>query len=167
MKKMILTVSVLVVAALALSVVSPALAGGPSQEGPGYDNPEARVLTRNEYRKGFSRGEGMREEKTLLAREINLNGLLDDIIHEELELALELSPGELIDRLDNGETIVDIAFSKGIDGESVEELMADVRLAALIKAVELGLITQAQSDWLITRGFGNPSLKTGMDCWAE
>lgn len=168
MKKMILAVSVLVVAVLALSVAAPALAAGPSQGGSGSDNMAGKGFARSEYRQDSMRAEGMMEnQKLLLNREINLDGLLDDIIHDKLALALELDPAVLIERLDNGETILDIAFSLGMDGEAAEELMADVRLEALSEAVELGLISQEQSDWLVSRGFGNPSLETGRDCRAE
>lgn len=168
MKKMMLAVSVLVVAVLALSVAAPALAAGPSQGGPGNQNPAGKVYARSEYRQDSMRGDGLMEnQKLLLNREINLDGLLDDIIHEELALALELDPSELIERLDNGESILDIAFSLGLDSEATEELMADVRLVALSEAVEQGLISQEQSDWLASRGFGNPSLEMGMDCRAE
>ena len=165
MKKMILAVSVLVVAVLALSVAAPALAAGPSQGGPGNQNPAFKVYARREYRQDSMRGDGLMEnQKLLLNREINLDGLLDDIIHEELALALDLDPSVLIERLENGESILDIAFSMGLDSEAVEELITDVRLAALSEAVELGLITQEQSDWMASTGFGKPSFETSLDC---
>ena len=168
MKKMILAVSVLVVAVLTLGPVTSALAAGPSQGGPGKGNTEGRGFMQDENRQDFPWREGVPENRNLfLNREINLDGQLDDLIHEELALALELSPSELIDRIDNGESILDIAFSMGLDSEATEELMADVRLVALSEAVELGLISQEQSDWLASRGFGNPSLEMGMDCRAE
>ena len=168
MKKMILVVSVLVVAVLALSVAAPALADGPSQGGPGTNNPDGRGFARKMDRQSFARGEGeMEYQRILLNQEINLDGLLEDIIHEELALALELSPSDLADRLADGESIVDIVFSLGLDGEAVEELMTEVRLIALEEAVDLYLISQEQADWLASHGFGNPSLETGLDCRGE
>lgn len=168
MKKMILAVSVLVVAVLALSVASPALAGGPSEGGPGTNNPDGRGFVWKLDRQDYAGGEGVMEsQRILLNQEINLDGLLEDIIHEELALALELSPSTLADRLAGGESIVDIAFSLGLDGEAVEELMKKVRLIALEEAVDVNLISQEQADWLAARGFGNPSLETGLDCRGE
>ena len=165
MKKMILAVSVLVVAVLALGSVTSAMAAGPSQGGPKNGNTESRGMMQDENRQDFLRGEGVPVNRNLyLTREINLDGLLSDLIHEELALALELDPSVLADRLENGETILDIAFSLGFEGEAVEELMTDVRIAALSEAVELGLITQEQSDWMASTGFGNPSLETSLDC---
>jgi hypothetical protein len=165
MKRMVLAVSVLVVAVLALSVTVPALAAGPSQGGPGTNNPDGRSYANKMDRQGVTRGEGIMEYQRLLRNEeIKLDGLLEDIIHEELALALEVSPSELADRLADGESMIDIAFSLGLDSEAVEDLMADVRMIALEEAVELQLISQEQADWLASRGFGNPSFETGLDC---
>lgn len=168
MKKTMVAVSVLVVAVLAFGTVSSALAAGPSQGGSENGNIESRSIVRTEIRQDYAWGDGVPEDRNLLLnREINLDGLLDDLIHEKLALAFGLLPSELMDRLDDGETIVDIARSLGMDDEAIEELMADVRIEVLSDAVWLGLITQEQSDWLASSGFGNPSLETSLVCLAE
>lgn len=165
MKKMILAVSVLVVAVMALGTVTSAMAAGPSNGGPGTNNPDGRTYANKMDRQGVTRGEGIKEYQRLLRNEeIKLDGLLEDIIHEELAIALEISPSDLADRLADGESIIDIAFSLGLDNEAVEDLMAEVRMISLEEAVDLQLISQEQADWLASRGFGNPSFETGLDC---
>jgi hypothetical protein len=57
-------------------------------------------------------------------------------------------------RLTAGETMYDIALSAGITADKFPALMTEVRTNALDAAVKANVITQAQADWMKTRGVG-------------
>jgi len=88
---------------------------------------------------------------------IALEGLLEDLIHENLAAALGISPTDLVARLDAGEIIIEIGLSLDFDLETISELLTHARADALVQAVALGLITQEQADWLASRGVQDPS----------
>ena len=62
--------------------------------------------------------------------------------------ALNLTPEAVQERMDNGETGWEIAASTGLSDEEVATLMQQVHTDALAAAVEAGVITQAQADWM-------------------
>ncbi len=70
-------------------------------------------------------------------------------------------------RIADGESIYDIAINLGFDAVSFSEIMTLVRIDALTQAVDLGLLTQDQADWMASRGFGNPVFENGEDCKAN
>jgi hypothetical protein len=86
-------------------------------------------------------------------------GTQTSFLHDELIAAwaarLNLSVDELNTRLANGETMSQIAASAGISVDQFRSLMSEVRATALDQAVAAGTITQAQADWLKTRGMGS------------
>jgi len=165
MKKIILAVSLLVVTVLAFSVVSPAMASESLKGGPRNGDPEALGLRSNSYMGELGTGTGIPVNQNLsINQEIAMDGLLDDIIHENLAGELGISPEVLAERIAAGESIYDIAISLGFDAASFSELMADARADALVQAVDLGLLTQEQADWVASRGFGNPVFENGDDC---
>jgi len=162
---MLLVVSILIVAVVALSVASPAMASDSLKGGPRNGDPEALGLRRNSYLGELGTGTGIPVNQNLsINQEIAMDGLLDDIIHENLASELGISPEVLAERLAAGESIYDIAISLGLDAASFSALMADARADALTQAVDLGLLTQAQTDWVASRGFGNPVFENGDDC---
>ncbi len=162
---MLLVVSILIVAVVALSVASPAMASDSLKGGPRNGDPEALGLRRNSYLGELGTGTGIPVNQNLsINQEIAMDGLLDDIIHENLASELGISPEVLAERLAAGESIYDIAISLGFDAASFSALMADARADALTQAVDLGLLTQAQTDWVASRGFGNPVFENGDDC---
>jgi len=57
-------------------------------------------------------------------------------------------------RLAAGESMYDIAIAAGVKAENIPALMVEVRSEALSAAVQAGVITQAQADWMSSRGFG-------------
>jgi hypothetical protein len=63
---------------------------------------------------------------------------------------------ELNDRLAKGETVAQIAYSKGLTADEFSALMSEARSQALDQAVDHGKITQEQVDWMKQRsgGFG-------------
>ncbi len=165
MKKILLVVSLLTVAVLALSVASPAMASESLKGGPRNGNPEALGLRRNAYLGELGTGTGIPVNQNLsINQEIAMDGLLDDIIHDNLASELGISPEVLAERIAAGETIYDIAISLGFDAASFSVLMADVRADALVEGVDLGLLSQEEADWVASRGFGNPVLENGYDC---
>ena len=165
MKKILLVVSILAVAVVALSVASPAMASESLKGGPRNGDPETLGLRGNSYMGELGTGTGIPVNQNLsINQEIAMDGLLDDIIHENLASELGISPEVLAKRLAAGESIYDIAISFGFDAASFSALMADARADALIQAVDRGLLAQEQADWVASRGFGNPVFENGDDC---
>ena len=165
MKRMLLVVSILAVAVVAFSTASPVMASESNKGGPRNGNPGELGLKGNKYMGELGTGTGEPVKQNLsLNMEIAMDGLLDDIIHENLAIELGISPEVMADRLAAGESIFDIAISLGFDEISFSEIMSAVRIDALTQAVGLGLITQDQADWLTLRGFGNPVFENGEDC---
>jgi hypothetical protein len=67
---------------------------------------------------------------------------------------LGLKVDDVNTRITAGETMYDIAIADGIQAEDFPALMVDVRTAALDAAVQEGVITQTQADWMKSRGYG-------------
>ena len=81
-------------------------------------------------------------------------GYLHEYMQEAMAEAVGLSEAEFEARHDAGETFYQIALDKGFTAEEIPALMLDARKAALDAAVKDGVITQAQADWMGSRGFG-------------
>ena len=165
MKKTMFVLSVLAISVLALSFASPAMAAESFQGGPGNGDAERLGLKGNHHQGEIGTGTGVPVNQNLeLKQNIAMDGLLDDIIHENLAIALDITPAEMADRLAAGESVYEIAISLGFDADSFSEIMIQVRIDALTQAVELELLTQEQADWLASRGFGTAmNVGTG-DC---
>jgi hypothetical protein len=80
------------------------------------------------------------------------------ILHEEMTAAFALKLGisetDLDARLEKGETMAQIASSKGLTAEQFQALMTDARAQAIDQAVKSGKLTQEQADWMKQRGMG-------------
>jgi hypothetical protein len=149
MKKTIFIAALVVgVALLSLSTVSPVLAQGGSGNGRGGSSD-----TGNGNRGELGTGTGIPTEQN-----INLDGILSDLIHENLAFALGITPEELAVRLDAGETISAIALSLGFDSAAISEILIAARTDALAQAVLDGTLTQEQAVWLASRGNETPAL---------
>ncbi len=165
MKKTMLVLSVLAISVLALSFASPAMAAESFQGGPGNGSAEGLGLKGNNFQGELGTGTGVPVKQNLsVEQNIAMDGLLDDIIHENLAIALDITTEEMADRLAAGESVFDIAISLGFDAGSFSEIMTQVRIDALAEAVDLGLLSQDQADWLASRGFGNPVFDGTEDC---
>ena len=84
-------------------------------------------------------------------------GPLHEYMTSALAEALGITPEELISRREAGETLWQISDSLGISSEDFSTLVADARAKALEQAVQDGVITQEQADWMSQRmgpGFG-------------
>ncbi len=165
MKKTMFVLSVLAISVLALSFASPAMAAESFQGGPGNGDAEKLGLKGNNHQGEIGTGTGVPVKQNLeLKQNIAMDGLLDDIIHESLAIELGITPVEMADRLAAGESVYEIAISLGFDADSFTEIMINARIDALTQAVDLGLLTQEQADWMASRGFGTAmNVGTG-DC---
>jgi hypothetical protein len=149
MKKTILVISMLVAVVMVFTAVSPALAAGPQQGGPGNGHPTD--WSRSDSPRQNMSGDG---DRLYLNQDINMDGMLADIIHQNLADALGISLDEIDSLVDDGQTLAEIAVSQGLDLTEFRDLMIQARADALTEAVELGSLTQEQADWLASRGFG-------------
>jgi len=165
MKKTMFVLSVLAISVLALSFASPAMAAESFQGGPGNGDAEKLGLKGNNHQGEIGTGTGEPVKQNLsVEQNIAMDGLLDDIIHENLAIALDITPEEMADRLAAGESVYNIAISLGYDPGSFREIMIQVRIDALTQAVDLGLLTEEQAEWMASRGFGTAmNVGTG-DC---
>jgi hypothetical protein len=68
--------------------------------------------------------------------------------------ALDIPVADLEARLDSGETMSQIAISTGMTLDKFRNLMVEVRTQAIEQALNDGVLTQAQADWMSQRGAG-------------
>lgn len=152
MKKIVLSIVIVMVVTIALGTTSLVYAQSstPQSSGPG---------TGYGYGNGGSRGMGGGMMNST-------SGTQDGLLHDDLVAVyadkLGLTVDELNDRLANGETLSQIAVSKGLTVEEFQTLMTDARSQALDQAVQNGTLTQAQADWMKQRGAGNGTNGRGM-----
>jgi hypothetical protein len=78
-------------------------------------------------------------------------GPMHDYMVEAYAQALGITEEELQDRLAGGENMWQIALSLGFSEEAVPGLMIAAHTQALNIAVEAGVITRQQADWMIQR----------------
>ncbi|NQS91226.1 MAG: hypothetical protein HQ574_02365 [Chloroflexi bacterium] len=156
MKKLgILLVAVLSISVLSFFVVSPVFASELYRGGPGnggiQEDPDAVG-----QRGSFGTGTGIP-----LDQSINLDGILEDLLHASLAEALSMDIADLTARMDAGETFSAIALSEGFDSTAIIEMIVEARADAVAQAVVEGLITQEQADWMSSRGNRMPAANFG------
>jgi len=82
----------------------------------------------------------------------------DGIMHDEMVAAfaekLGIPAADLEARLDKGETMAQVASSKGLTVDQFNTLMTEARAQAVDQAVKAGKLTQEQADWMKQRGAG-------------
>ena len=144
--------TILGIAVLALGITSPALAAAPLRGGPGNGGGDGG--NGNGHQGALGTGVPIKQNNAL-------DGVLSDLIHDNLVDALGISSTELAKRLEDGETISQIGLSLGFDLDTISEILTQVRADALIQAVDDGLITQEQADWWASRGNRNPAAGYG------
>jgi hypothetical protein len=81
-------------------------------------------------------------------------GLLHDYMVQAFADALGLRPDELEARLADGETMSAIALAEGLSLEEFQSLWAETREQALAAAVEDGVLTREQADWMLQHARG-------------
>jgi hypothetical protein len=75
-------------------------------------------------------------------------GLMHEVMEQALADGLGISEDELEDRLQAGETLLEVAEAEGADFEA---LITQAREQAWAEAVAQGLLTQEQADWMRDR----------------
>ncbi len=90
----------------------------------------------------------------------------DGFMHDDMVAAfaakLGISVDDLNARLAKGETMAQIASSKGLTSDQFWTLMTDARNQAIDQAVKEGTLTQAQADWMKQHGVGMMAGGRGM-----
>ena len=156
MKNLIMVLTVIAVGLAAFSFAGDANAQAATPEYLGKGGP-------NGPRGGNGDGSGVPMEMN-----INLNGVIDDAMAAFIAEGLGISVDDLKSREAEGESLVEIGLSLGYDQEAILKLHAYARITALTQAVIEKVITQDQSDWLISRlDVGQYSANTGLctgDC---
>ena len=148
-----LLVAVLGITLLSLSVVSPVFAsesfqGGQGKGGEGFDGIGNQGA--------IGTGTGIPVDQS-----INLDGILEDLMHEYLAEAIGMTSEELDKSLETGETFSEIALGLGSDPAEISSMIVNARADAMAQAVVDGLISQIQVDWLASRGNQIPAANFG------
>ncbi|MEJ5223973.1 MAG: hypothetical protein WHV44_05905 [Anaerolineales bacterium] len=81
----------------------------------------------------------------------NPNHPLHPYMVEALASALKMNTADVEAALAEGKTMYDIALAAGTAEADIPSLLQTVHQTALTKAVEAGVITQAQADWMLQR----------------
>jgi hypothetical protein len=79
------------------------------------------------------------------------DSFMHDYMVSELADALNLSPEEINESIQAGETPWQIAQAEGLSNEQIQQLMQDAHDQALQAAVDAGELTQEQADWMDQR----------------
>ena len=103
---------------------------------------------------GMMGGRGMMGANRTASGTLSGEGILHDGMIAVFAEKLGISVDDLNARLDKGETMAQIASSKGLTAEQFTALMTAARTQAIDQAVKAGTLTQAQADWMKTRGGG-------------
>jgi hypothetical protein len=146
MNKIVLSIVIVAVVAVALGTAGFVFAQTPTPTTPVPG-------TGNGY--GMMGGRGTRGS---MMGQNAVSGSQDGFLHDEMIAAyaekLGISVEDLNARLAKGETMAQIASSKGLTVEQFRTLMTDARAQAIDQAVKDGTLTQAQADWMNQRGAG-------------
>lgn len=144
MNKLVLSILVVAVIAIALGTAGFVSAQAPTPQTP---------VPGSGYGMGGGRGArgGMMNQGVAVADQ---DGILHDAMTAVYAQKLGISAADIEARLAKGETMAQIASSKGLTAEQFYALMADARSQAVAQAVKDGTLTQAQADWMNQRGGG-------------
>ena len=89
-------------------------------------------------------------------------GILHDYLIAAYAEKLNIPVADLEARLDQGETLSEIAVSTGLTLDQFRTLMVEVRSQAIDQAVADGTLTQEQADWMKQHGAGQMGNGRGM-----
>lgn len=149
MKRFIFVAVALAVMAASFAAVGSVFAQAPTPQSPaqpGYGAGMGRGFRGGQGNQQFARGEGFLHDEMIAA----------------FAAKLGISVADLEKQLDAGQTVAQVASAKGLTAEQFQTLWTDARAQALDAAVKSGKITQAQADWMKTRGAGMLSGGMGM-----
>jgi DNA-directed RNA polymerase sigma subunit (sigma70/sigma32) len=85
-------------------------------------------------------------------------GWMHDYVEQALAAKLNLTEEQVEAQLASDKTMYDIALDNGVKQEDLATFMNDVHTEAFTKAVEDGVMTEEQANWMLqrmqNRGFG-------------
>ncbi|OGN75719.1 MAG: hypothetical protein A2X25_02840 [Chloroflexi bacterium GWB2_49_20] len=146
MKKTVTALLIVAVVAIALSTAGLAYAQAPTPQAP---------VTGSGY--GYGMNGNARMHSGIMGQNV-VSGTQDGVLHDVMIAAfaeqLGISVEDLNARLDAGETVADVAFSKGLTVDEFRTLMTDARSQAIDQALLDGTLTQEQADRMNQRGGG-------------
>lgn len=143
MNKFVLTMVLVAVIAVALGTVSVSYAQTPTQTPNQTPGTGTGGMGGRGFRGGMAGG-------NMVAGE----GILHDYLIAAYAQKLNIPATDLETRLNNGETMAQIAVSQGLTLEQFRTLMVEARTQAIDQALQDGKLTQDQSDWMKQRGAG-------------
>lgn len=157
MNKFVLSIVIVAVVAIALGTAGFVYAQSPTPQTPvpgsGYGQ---GTMDGQGYHGGMVNGQGNRGGMSMMNQ--TAAGAQDGLLHDEMIAVyaqkLGISVDDLNARLTKGETMAQIASSKGLTADQFTTLMADARSQAIAQAVKDDSLTQAQADWMNQRGAG-------------
>ena len=156
MNKFVVIIVIVVVAAFALGAAGYVYAQSPTPQTPVPGT-------------GYGFGMGGRGARGGMMGQAAVSGDQDGPLHDGMiavySQKLGISVDDLNARLTKGETMAQIAYSKGLTATQFSTLMTDARTQAIDQAVKDGTLTQAQADWMKQRGAGMtqaPGTRSGM-----
>jgi hypothetical protein len=98
----------------------------------------------------------------------NGGGWMHDYVEQALAAKLGLTEKQVEDQLAAGKSMYQIALDNGIKEEAIAEFMNQVHQDAFAQAIQDGVVTQEQADWMLQRmqsregyGTGNCSMQNG------
>ena len=154
MKKIIVfaVVTGLVFAAAAAAVGTASIVYARSQSAP-TTPPDGTFFGR-----GMMNGGGMMSGRSMMGQGSffgrtteRATGVLHEYIIAALAPALNLTPEEIQAKLDEGQTLVQVATAAGLTTDEITVQLQAAHTAALKAAVEAGTLTQEQADWMQQR----------------
>jgi hypothetical protein len=152
MNKFVLSSVVLAVLAIALGTTGFVYAQSPTPQTP---------VPGTGYSQGMMNGQGNRGRMSIApasgaGMNQNAAGTQDGLLHDAMMAVyaekLGITVEDLNTRLVNGETMAQIASSKGLTADQFSALMVAARSQAIDLAVKNGTLTQAQADWMKQHG---------------
>ena len=157
MKKFMFSIVVVAVLAIALGTAGFVFAQSTTSQTPvpgaGYGQ---GMMNGQGARGGMMNSQGIRGNTAGIGQ--NAAGTQDGLMHDAMIAVyaekLGITVEDLNTRLANGETMAQIASSKGLTADQFSALMIDARNQAIDLAVTNGTLTQAQADWMKQHGGG-------------
>ncbi len=161
MNKTFLSVVLVAVVAIVFGTVGLVSAQTPTPQTPVPGSGYGQGMMNGQGRGNMANGQGNRGGMMNQAVG-NQDGVLHDAMTAVYAEKLGISVDDLNARLAKGETMAQIASSKGLTAAQFTALMADARSQAIDQAVKDGTLTQAQADWMNQRGAGMAAGGRGM-----
>lgn len=149
MKKTLVVVSVLVVLLVTLGIAGFAYAQTQTPPAPGA--PYGQGMMGGYGGQGMMGGRGMMGGQGMMGGVSGQYGPMHTYMVEAVAEKLGLKAEDVQSRLAAGETLWQIASSTGLSDDLVRTALQEAHDVALQKAVEAGVLTQAQADWMDQR----------------